>query len=205
MIQPVWEREREAAGLIAALCAAGWLRAGSIAAMAWDPAGAGACTAEAGSTPRMPLPVPKLAGCGGISGLEVSTARAITALEVSATSARGVVALVIGGADCAGPAAASLIWPALTCTVFTLTGFIGSAEPGITAIGWVWITPLVSGAGSARDSFFGSYLACASILAGGVGRAAAAAAISDAFAAGRVGAAAAAAAGSEEATIAPLT
>jgi hypothetical protein len=31
----------------------------------------------------------------------------------------------------------------------TLTGFIGSDEPGIAAIGWVWITPFVNGAGSA--------------------------------------------------------
>ena len=40
-----------------------------------------------------------------------------------------------------------MIGPALTWTVFTLTGFIGSDEPGIAAIGWVWMTPLVSGAG----------------------------------------------------------
>ncbi len=43
---------------------------------------------EAGGTPRMPLPVPKLAGCGGISGREVSAACAIIALEVSGTSPR---------------------------------------------------------------------------------------------------------------------
>ena len=85
--------------------------------------------------------------------------------------------LVIGGADCAGPAAASLIWPALTWTVFTLTGFIGSAEPGIAASCWVWITPEVSGAGSG--------LACGSGFAGAGGSAAAAAAISEGLLAGR--------------------
>ena len=56
--------------------------------------------------------------------------------------------VVIGGAGCEGPADASFIGPALTWTVRTLTGFIGSAEPGIDEIAWVWMTPLVSGAGS---------------------------------------------------------
>jgi hypothetical protein len=61
----------------------------------------------------------------------------------------------------------------------TLTGFIGSAEPGIADIAWVWMTPLVNGAGSGLAC--GSNLFC-STLAGGEGRAAAAAAISDGFA-----------------------
>src|SRR5512138_2836146 len=105
----------------------------------------------------------------------VSAAFSTTALEVSATSGRAGMALVVGGATgCEGPAAASFIGPALTWTVLTLTGFIGSAEPGIAEIGWVWMTPLVSGAGSG--------LACDSTLAEGEGRAAAAAAISDGFA-----------------------
>ena len=92
--------------------------------------------------------MPWLAGCGGISvrwrlsalltsALLVS-ALATTALEVSGTSGRaGDIALVIGVAGWDGPAEASLICPALTWTVFTLTGFIGSDEPGIAAIGWV--------------------------------------------------------------------
>ena len=72
-----------------------------------------------------------------------------TALELSAISGRaGAIALVMGGAGCDGPAEASFIPPALTWTVLTLTGFIGSAEPGNADIAWVWITPLVSGAGS---------------------------------------------------------
>ena len=89
----------------ALVCGAAWrLRVGSIEATACAAgAVAGACTDDAGSTPRMPLPVPKLAGCGGISGLEVSTARAIIALEVSGISPREGIVLVIGGAACAGP------------------------------------------------------------------------------------------------------
>src|SRR5260370_21554348 len=85
----------------------------------------------------------------------------------------------MGVAGWDGPAAASFIGPALTWTVFTLTGFIGSAEPGIAAIGWVWMTPLVNGAGS--DLACCSTRACSG-LAGGAGRAAAAAAISEGFA-----------------------
>src|SRR5260370_42287963 len=74
---------------------------------------------------------------------------ATTALEVCGTSARaGGIALVIGGAGCAAAADASFICPALTCTVLTLTGFIGSDEPGMAAIAWVWITAEVNGAGS---------------------------------------------------------
>src|SRR5580700_9798983 len=112
---------------------------------------------EAGNTPRMPLPVPWLAGCGG-------------------SSVRAGMALVTGGAGWAGPAAASLTCPALIWTVFTLTGFIGSDEPGIAAIGWVWMTPLVSGAGSVLGSVLGSLL---------VGIAALACDISEAALAGR--------------------
>src|SRR3984957_8452981 len=117
---------------------------------------------EAGRTPRMPLPVPWPAGCGGrsvraaltapvsvfpLSALPFS-ALATIAFELSGTSARAAMALVTGGAGWAGPAAANLVWPALIWTVFTLTGFIGSDEPGIAAIAWAWMTPLVSGAGS---------------------------------------------------------
>jgi threonine dehydrogenase-like Zn-dependent dehydrogenase len=59
-------------------------------------------------------------------------------LDVSGTSARaGGIALVIGVVGWPGPAEASLVCPALIWTVFTLTGFIGSDEPGIAAIGWV--------------------------------------------------------------------
>ena len=87
--------------------------------------------------------------CSAVGSLLVSAAFATTALDVSGTSARaGGMALVTGGAGWAEPAEASFIGPALTWTVLTLTGFIGSDEPGIAAIGWVWITPLVSGAGS---------------------------------------------------------
>ena len=57
-----------------------------------------------------------------------SAAFATMALEVSATSGRAAIALVIEGAGCEGPAEASFIGPALTWTVLTLTGFIGSAE-----------------------------------------------------------------------------
>src|SRR6202022_3854168 len=105
-------------------------------------------TLEAGSTPSTPCPVPWFAGCGGMSVLVVS-ALATSELDVSATSARtGGMALVTGGVGWEEPADASLNCPALTWTVFTRTGFIGSDEPGMTAMGWVWITPLVSGAGS---------------------------------------------------------
>src|ERR1700719_2085831 len=115
----------------------------------------------------MPFPVPWFAGCGGMSVLDASnllfssfpvSALTTTALDVSGTSARAPIALVTGGAGCGGPAEASLTCPALIWTVFTLTGFIGSDEPGIAAIGWVWITPLVSGAGSDLGSDIGSDL-----------------------------------------------
>jgi hypothetical protein len=60
---------------------------------------------------------------------------ATTALDVSGTSGRaGGIALVMGVAGWDEPAEASFICPALTWTVFTLTGFIGSDEPGIAAI-----------------------------------------------------------------------
>src|ERR1700689_874611 len=99
----------------------------------------------------MPLPVPWLAGCGGRSARRVSpaplSALATTAFEVSGMSVPAGIALVTGGVGWDGPAAASLACPALIWTVFTLTGFIGSDEPGIAAIGWVWMIPLVSGAG----------------------------------------------------------
>src|ERR1700756_2316289 len=116
-----------------------------------------ACEAEeggrldAGRTPSTPLPVPWLAGCGGrsvrlISGFAISaltgsalatstllvSALATTALEVSGTSGRVAgSALVTGVAGWTEPAEASLNCPALTWTVLTLTGFIGSDEPGM--------------------------------------------------------------------------
>src|SRR5437660_3360333 len=151
-------------------------------------------TLDAGRTPSKPLPVPWFAGCGGISVRATSTllvsallvsallvsALATTALDVSGTSGRaGDMALVMAAAGWAEPAEASFICPALTWTVLTLTGFMGSDEPGMAAIDCVWITPLVNGAGSG--------LACAG------GTAAAACAITDrvAGAAGRTGGAAA--------------
>ena len=108
------------------------------------------------------MPVPCPAGCGGISGLAASTlavsildvsalfsALATTALEVSGTSRRADgMALVMGVAGWDEAAEASLTCPALTWTVLTLTGFIGSDEPGMAASAWAWITPLVRGAGS---------------------------------------------------------
>src|SRR5258706_3590784 len=114
-----------------------------------------ACEAEeggrldAGSTPRIPFPVPWPAGWGGISGLVISalagsdlatsdlpvSAFATIALDVSCTSGRaGGIILVMGVPGCAGLAEATLICPALTWTVFTLTGFIGSDEPGMAEI-----------------------------------------------------------------------
>src|ERR1700761_5946876 len=83
------------------------------------------------------------------------SALATTAPEVSGTSPRGAIEieLVIGvGWD--ETAEATLTGPALMWTVFTLTGFIGSLEPGMAAIGWVWITPLLNGSGSGLDSGF---------------------------------------------------
>src|SRR5580704_15697106 len=91
------------------------------------------------------------------SGLATSAAFATTALDVSGTIGCGGLATIAGpGWD--GPAEASFIVPAFTCTVLTLTGFIGSDEPGTVPIGCVWITPAVSGAGS----IFGSAL-CSSL------------------------------------------
>ncbi len=87
------------------------------------------------------------------SGRATSAAFATTAFEVSGTIGCGALAMIAGvGWD--GPAEASFIAPALTCTVLTLTGFIGSDEPGTVPIGWVWITPAVSGAGSIFGSAF---------------------------------------------------
>src|ERR1043165_8407883 len=77
-----------------------------------------------------------------------SAALATTALGVSATSGRAGTALVIVGPAVSEAAAdASFIEPALTWTVLTLTGFIGSAEPGIAQNARGWVTPLVRGAG----------------------------------------------------------
>ena len=92
--------------------------------------------------------MPWFAGCGGISVLATSTlldsalldsallisALAMIALDVSGTSGRADMALVTGVAGWAAPAEASFTCPALTWTVFTLTGFIGSDEPGIAAM-----------------------------------------------------------------------
>src|ERR1051325_8815374 len=102
-----------------ACCARGEL---SIAATA-----CGAERLDAGRAPRRPGPVPGRAGCGGIS-----SALATSEPDVSAASERvGGMALVTGGAGCAGDADASFICPALTWTVLTRTGFIGSEEPGM--------------------------------------------------------------------------
>src|SRR2546429_684415 len=123
-------------------------------------------TLDAGRTPSKPLPVPWFAGCGGISVRATSTllvsallisallvsallvsgllvsALATTALDVSGTSGwAGDMALVMAVAGRAEPAEASFICPALTWTVLTLTGFMGSDEPGMAAIDCVWITP----------------------------------------------------------------
>ena len=96
--------------------------------------------------------MPWFAGCGGISVLATSTlsdsALAMIALDVSGTSGRAIMALVMGVAGWVPPAEASFTCPALIWTVFTLTGFIGSDEPGIAAMDWLWITPVVNGAGS---------------------------------------------------------
>src|SRR4051812_2648863 len=147
MIHPV----RTAPGLMAPFC---WMACDcgreeeSAEAIAWA---VGAL--DAGRTPRTPRPVPWFAGCGGISTLFISvlfdSALATIEPDVSGTAERASgIALVTGGAGCAGSADASFICPALTCTVLTRTGFMGSDEPGIAEIAWVWITPLVSGAGS---------------------------------------------------------
>ena len=48
-----------------------------------------------------------------------------------------------GDTEGAGPAEANLTDFALTCTVLTRTGFIGSVAPGTASMGWVLITPLV--------------------------------------------------------------
>src|SRR5437762_4772726 len=111
------------------------------------------------------------------AGSGLMSAFATTALEVSATSGRaGAAALVTGGAGCAGPAEASFIAPALTWTVLTLTGFIGSTEPGMIDIGWLWITPLVNGAGSglACSTLAGSARTSSDLGCGGNAAAAAA-------------------------------
>src|SRR5260221_6655321 len=162
-IHPVWS----AAGLMAAFCWTasgcdiGGRGAGTAKATAWG-GGAGG-TLDAGSTASRPFPVPWFAGWGGRSVLAMSgllasallvsallvSALATTALEVSGTSGCAAgIALVMGGAGCAAPSDASFSCPALTWTVLTLTGFIGSDEPGMAAMAWVWITPEVSGAGS---------------------------------------------------------
>src|SRR5437588_441069 len=111
-----------------------------------------------------------LAGSGLASAAfstDFSVALATTAFDVSGTSARaGGMALVMGGAGCGAPAEASFTWPALTCTVLTLTGFIGSDEPGMTDIGWVWITPDVSGAGCSTLACGDGMAAVATAIAG---------------------------------------
>ena len=105
----------------------------------------------------MPRPVPKLAGCGGMA------ARATTEPDVSGTSSRTDALLLGTGTGCIGPAEATFVDPALTMTVFTRTGFIGSEEPGIVEIAWVSMTPLVKGAGSGLACFGGSAAAEAAI------------------------------------------
>src|ERR1700750_2050106 len=98
------------------------------------------------------------------SGLATSAALATTALDVSGTIGCCGPAM-IAGAGCDGPAEASFVAPTFTCTVLTLTGFIGSDEPGTVPIGWVWITPAVSGAGSIFGSAFCSDLGAVDIEA----------------------------------------
>ena len=61
-----------------------------------------------------------------------------------------------GDTEGAGPAEANLTDFALTCTVLTRTGFIGSVAPGTASMGWVLITPLVKRAGSDIDRFGGN-------------------------------------------------
>src|SRR6202035_5342251 len=91
---------------------------------------------------------------GLMSGLATSTfsasALATIALDVSGISGRAGIALVVEVAGWAGSAEATLTGPALTWTVLTLTGFIGSDEPGMAARDCDWITPLVKGSGSVR-------------------------------------------------------
>src|ERR1700676_315559 len=110
--------------------------------MAWELEEGGRL--DAGRTPSNPFPVPWLAGCGGrlvratstllVSDLLIS-ALATTALDVSGTSGRaGGRALETDAAGWGEPAEASFIGPALIWTVLTLTGFMGSDEPGIAAI-----------------------------------------------------------------------
>src|SRR5665213_3433622 len=138
MIHPVWA----ATGLMAPFC---WMVCDSDwpcwegSAIACEAEEAG--TLDAGSTPSRPLPVPWLAGCGGISVLATSalliSALATIALDVSGTSERGCGMALVMEVPEDWAAEASFICPALIWTVFTLTGFIGSDEPGIAAIGWV--------------------------------------------------------------------
>jgi len=95
-----------------------------------------------------------------VSALLVS-ALATTALDVSGTSGRADdMALVMAVAGWAEPAEASFICPALIWTVLTLTGFMGSDEPGMAAIDCVWITPLVNGAGSGLACAGGTARCC---------------------------------------------
>src|SRR5258705_13047280 len=150
-------------------------------------------TLDAGRTPSKPFPVPWFAGCGGISIRAASTlmasalfvsallvsallvsALATTALDVSGTSGRaGGMALVMAVTGWAEPAEASVSCPALTWTVLTLTGFMGSDEPGMAAIDCVWITPLVRGAGSGLACVGGTAAAASAItdrVAGAAGQ-----------------------------------
>jgi hypothetical protein len=84
-------------------------------------------------------------------------ARATTEPDVSGAMSRAVAAaLSTDGTADVGSADANLTDPALTWTVFTRTGFIGSVEPGTASIGWVAMTPLVKGAGSGLVRFGGS-------------------------------------------------
>src|ERR1700734_948542 len=153
----------------------------------------------------MPFTVPWLAGCGGrsvraaltapVSAFPLSalpfSALATIAFEVSGTSVRAGMALVTGGAGWAGPAAANLVWPALIWTVFTLTGFIGSDEPGMAAMAWAWRTPFVSGASSILvcSVLVCSVLVCSALASDLTDEASALACdISEAAAAGRDGA-----------------
>src|ERR1700710_1102241 len=144
MIHP----ERMATGLMAPFCWMAWgcgREEGSAEAIA-----CAVDTLDAGKTPSTPRPVPWFAGCGGISTLFISvlfsSALAMIEPDVSGTAERAS-ALVTGGAGCAGSADASFICPALTCTVLTRTGFLGSEVPGIAGKPRGCDTPAGSGGG----------------------------------------------------------
>ena len=122
--------------------------------------GAGAAaTVRAQAVARAPgrarhRPSRRPAACRGCPGPCRGSARAARDRTLRPCwSSAASTALVTTGCDCGGcgtiwvgPALATFIGPALTCSVFTRTGVIGSVEPGIGASAWADTTPLVSGA-----------------------------------------------------------